>query len=380
MRPLALTSTQLGWVLRSLLDSSSDVPECLQQRAARVQAPSALLLHARTQGVEAFLLRRLEDAGVPWSTSRQGWGSELAHGRLGFERAMDAVGQVAHALQAASIQCVPLKGPVLAARVYPEPCSRAFTDLDWLIPREATSEAIGALRAMGYRLLSERWHQAELRWSHDVALRHPTLPQVELHFEASRGFGRPLPSEPLLARALPYEHPRAGKLRVLSGEDELLYLAVHAASHGFSRLGWLLDMKLLLGRLREQGALPASEELVARAAQWRVARAWERACYELARQLGCSGLSSPQLSEATLRRLSRGLLRGASEESSLAESLAQALFTSELADSASLRARHLLQKVRGDLRLRREAARVKRAYSESELPEPTATSRVVERQ
>ena len=35
---------------------------------------------------------------------------------------------------------------------------------------------------------------------------------------------------------------------ILAPEDEVLYLAVHAARHRFSRLGWLVDLELLIER------------------------------------------------------------------------------------------------------------------------------------
>ena len=38
------------------------------------------------------------------------------------------------------------------------------------------------------------------------------------------------------------------RLRVLAPDDELFYLAVHAAAHRFGRIGWLYDLVLLLRR------------------------------------------------------------------------------------------------------------------------------------
>jgi hypothetical protein len=57
-----------------------------------------------------------------------------------------------------------------------------------------------------------------------------------------------LPAGPLLGRSIPCGVPGWSDARVLAPEDEFLYLAVHAASHRFQRLGWLYDLKLLLIR------------------------------------------------------------------------------------------------------------------------------------
>jgi hypothetical protein len=58
-------------------------------------------------------------------------------------------------------------------------------------------------------------------------------------------------------------------IRVPSPEDELVYLAIHAASHRFGRLAWLLDVRFAVERMSPR----ALETAAARAESWGVARA-----------------------------------------------------------------------------------------------------------
>jgi hypothetical protein len=69
---------------------------------------------------------------------------------------------------------------------------------------------------------------------------------IELHFHTFSGFGRVLKAEPFLSRAVEQRSKSGIPALVLAREDDVLYLALHAASHRFVRLGWLFDLKLLI--------------------------------------------------------------------------------------------------------------------------------------
>jgi hypothetical protein len=153
--------------------------------------------------------------------------------------------QILVALDGRGIKAVPLKGPILAERFYGALERRPSSDLDLLLLPEELDPAADALSPLGYRVEgghSGRYFRAH---HHHVHLLHATLPIIELHYHAYRGFGITMRAEPLLRRAVAYESPR-WKASVLSPEDELVYLAVHAASHRFENRGWLYDLKLLL--------------------------------------------------------------------------------------------------------------------------------------
>jgi hypothetical protein len=57
-------------------------------------------------------------------------------------------------------------------------------------------------------------------------------------------------------------------IRVPIPEDELAYLAVHAAAHRFGRLAWLHDLRLVVERM----PLHTLEAAAARSREWGIAR------------------------------------------------------------------------------------------------------------
>ncbi len=166
---------------------------------------------------------------------------ELDHrAHLAMLAAID--GELAHE----GLRAVALKGVLLAERLYARPSTRPLGDIDLLVEEHALARATRILARVGYAPLD---HPAEERFrnqGHHVHLVHDRAPALELHFHAHRGFGRTLRGEPIVLRGVAQE-PFAA-IRVPSRADELVFLAVHGASHRFMRLGWLYDIVLLLGR------------------------------------------------------------------------------------------------------------------------------------
>jgi len=162
-----------------------------------------------------------------------------------------ALDEALRALSRRGIPVVPLKGPVLAERLYADPALRPSTDLDLLVADADFDRAAAALEELGYSL-DRSWTAAyQRRHHHHVSLHRPGAPTIELHHRAVSGFGTFLPGEDLISRAQPYVTATGAPALVLSAEDELLYLCLHAAGHLFQRLGWLEDVALLLERHRD---------------------------------------------------------------------------------------------------------------------------------
>lgn len=206
-----------------------------------------LLVRAELHGISGVVADAATRAGalpvaLAAAVAQRGLARELDHAaHLALLRRIDA------ALEASAIRGVALKGPLLAERLYERPSARATTDVDLLVNEADLERASTVLRGLGYRLEQSQEEQRFRREHHHLHLSHPDALPLELHFHAYRGFGQTLRSEELLARARPAGGFRA--LRVLEPSDELLFLAVHAAAHRFVRLGWLLDIRLLLERV-----------------------------------------------------------------------------------------------------------------------------------
>jgi hypothetical protein len=152
------------------------------------------------------------------------------------------------ALGGAGVRAVALKGPLLAERIYPSASLRQSADLDVLVARDDLDRSIAALGTLGYfDGESEATRHFVWRQHYQLIMLHPDRAKmVELHFRALRAFGASLDAEDLLERAIAYEAHDGRTFRVLAPDDELLYLAVHAAKHFRLHLKWLYDIALFV--------------------------------------------------------------------------------------------------------------------------------------
>ncbi|WP_379137767.1 nucleotidyltransferase family protein [Paenibacillus sp. sgz500958] len=146
------------------------------------------------------------------------------------------------------IQCLFLKGPVLARDLYGDLSLRTSCDLDLLLPLELLERAEALLLQQGYikdeyiRTVLNDW-----KWRHHhFVYNHPDKGiKVELHWRLN-----PAPSlEPSFGEL--WSRRRTSTLfkypiYYLGQEDLFLFLVAHGARHGWSRIRWLLDIKQLL--------------------------------------------------------------------------------------------------------------------------------------
>lgn len=158
------------------------------------------------------------------------------------------------ALVAAQVPVIVLKGPALAATIYPAAGLRPYDDIDLVVQAGDDDAAAAALRDCG---LVEGSFDAEVRRRahgghlHDAAYHRVFRSQneqlmIELH------------ADPLqLGLATTCEAGRWERAQPVAGlpgalmlgwEDQIVQLSVHAHKHGFSRLIWLKDLDLLLRR------------------------------------------------------------------------------------------------------------------------------------
>jgi len=181
------------------------------------------------------------------ATSMNRWTPDLkalarAQAAMGM-RAKAVLAQVLRHCERAGIAALPIKGPLLGERLYPEPHLRPTSDIDLLVPAAERDRTVELLTAAGGKPpgSAEHAYYGEHHHHVNVALNGVL---VEIHFRASANFGVFLPSEPLLARS---SAAKVGGIatRVLEPHDELVYLAVHAAAHNLARDVLLLDLRRL---------------------------------------------------------------------------------------------------------------------------------------
>lgn len=215
-----------------------------------VEDPAGLVHDAARHGLSGVVLHCLSEAGQRLAPEAQ---RELEASARAIAIRVMAVRKllraVVEALTRAGLQPVILKGYPLGARLYPSPVLRPASDVDVLVRRDELERAEAALFELGLQRsgddAKERYHRAHHHHINFVGMGG----MVELHFRLTASFASALEWEDLSppVTAVVEEQP----VHVLRAEDELTYLAVHAAQHLFLRLSWLYDLKLLVARTPE---------------------------------------------------------------------------------------------------------------------------------
>ena len=158
------------------------------------------------------------------------------------------------AFEAEGIPVVPLKGPVLAESLYPDPLLRPFSDLDLLIHKQ---DVPAALRLLTQGLpTQERYalgaHLARLslpalmKLNCELLFRQERMPQVDIQWDTAQP-GYPFRFDvEILWRSLGRTRIGGREVASPSAESLLLFLCVHGAKHLWSRLQWLGDVARLV--------------------------------------------------------------------------------------------------------------------------------------
>lgn len=253
---------------------------------ATPEAIDALLASADRHGLAGLFLDAMQGAGVAVPASYLAADVARACDHAAHLEMLHRVDEVLAA------PAVALKGALLAERYYARPSVRATTDIDLLVAPRDVDDAAERLARIGYQASTSPREEHFRQLGHHLHLFHEHAPPLELHFHAYRGFGTILRAEPLLERSV----AAAGfhRLRVLDPVDELHYLAVHAAGHRFTRLGWLHDVALVAKTLDDAHI----EEAFARAR----ANGTSRPLALALSLLGAIGAPHPPRPELRLRR------------------------------------------------------------------------------
>ncbi len=222
------------------------------RRVAAVRDWARLVALAERHGVLAYVQQALCDVPVVPDAARHALQERLTAVVLQQAILNDELRRVLHALDAADVPAIVLKGPVLARTLYPTAVFRPYTDLDLVVPEPREERAVAALTAAGLR---------EVPFAAEVARRGHACPGldapyhrrfqtadgravVELHLDPLQLGLRPACEGERWRRAVPV--PDLPGALMLGPEDQLVHLCVHAQKHGYSRLIWLKDIDLLL--------------------------------------------------------------------------------------------------------------------------------------
>lgn len=231
----------------------------------------ALLAEATLHWCTPLLYRTLaphrEALGVPAPIWR-GFKRIYLFARARARRSETVMAPVLAAFAAAGLPVIVLKGLYLSQLVYPDAATRPMTDVDLLVRREDLAAAASILETCGFHQKGETPSmQAHAGLHHLERYWHPHGPPIELHYDLAMPTHLPASDlDRLWHRARPARICGAEVL-VLSPEDTLLHLCMHAAlNHLFGvKLLSLCDMPLLLDQEKQRLDWPLF---------WQQARQW----------------------------------------------------------------------------------------------------------
>jgi hypothetical protein len=117
-------------------------------------------------------------------TFREVAAHRAAEARRSFVLHRHVARDLAARMESAGIETLPLKGPLLAERIYRDPGLRgAPADLDFLVRPERLDDAVGLMCALGYRVWDPtKWRRQLPHYHYGLIPPDPTMPKVELHW------------------------------------------------------------------------------------------------------------------------------------------------------------------------------------------------------
>lgn len=143
--------------------------------------------------------------------------------------------------EAAGVEVLALKGPILGRRHFEPPfLRRTSVDIDLAVRDRDLERAVSCLAAEGYApTMSIRDTR---RTSHHLEMVHPKMPPVELHTRLSKMSLR-VPVEGLFDRAVEHQLPTGRTARIPNDVDELLSLLIHLAGDRFGSFFHLYELR-----------------------------------------------------------------------------------------------------------------------------------------
>lgn len=224
-------------------DAAAD--NCSWLWADRVLDWEKILSYAQLHGVLQFLAASLVRLGI---NPPRPWDAVLATRReRNTVRAIlqhNACETIVRSLRESSVPVAPLKGTYLSKLLYGRVGDRISSDIDLLVPAGSLTRACGVLREIGYAeadSVSRLNFDDLLGTGNEMTFISPRGVIVELHwrlFEIDRCSRFPVD----------FENLRIAEGQIAS-EDLFLILALHALTHGWQTLKWVVDIDAFVRRV-----------------------------------------------------------------------------------------------------------------------------------
>lgn len=169
--------------------------------------------------------------------------------RLALEGTLALSGELVRVLRNlnnAQVECIPFKGPALAANLWGNFTLRQSMDIDLLVRPAQVGQVVEVLQSSGYMPQSEIGWQKLLPRAVELQLKKPGMPPLELQWGiAPKCFAVDLPIGACWQRA---QHAEFGGQPTLAfaAEDLMLVLCIHGWKHSWNRLLWIADVARLI--------------------------------------------------------------------------------------------------------------------------------------
>lgn len=236
---------------RVLLDvcSLARRAEKISVLAAEIRDPESLLSLAEQHGVIAQLSGAVANlpSGGPCDALRDALRIRHRTQALATLGMTSDLFRVLDRLRQSNIECVVVKGPVLALRAYGDPAARRYGDIDALVRHADIADAAEILTSAGYesRVSLRTIREGKIPGQY-LFVRPGTKFIFELHTERTlRYFPKRLPIEG-------YFRDKAAvtldghAVPALSLEHEFVLISIHGAKHFWERLMWISDVAAMV--------------------------------------------------------------------------------------------------------------------------------------
>jgi len=209
---------------------------------------------AKNQGVPSLIYYVIEtQEDIRRHVPAEAWEKLRAIGINALQRNLllaKELDKILEAFDHRGIPAIPLKGPVLAHTLYPNPAMRLMGDLDLWVRQEEIPAAQKALEERGYRRWARPGEEVKRHPFHDMLLVKPPVP-VELHWQPTDTSFLPIDTGQVWQRARSIDL-NGRPVLTLSAEDNLILLSIHLLRHSDRALRLLVDIAGLLNRYGSQ--------------------------------------------------------------------------------------------------------------------------------
>jgi hypothetical protein len=172
-----------------------------------------------------------------------------AHTITNFELTKELL-EILSLLEKGGVDALAFKGPVLAQQLYGDLSLREFVDVDILVPATHASTVIALLAAKGFEpqfILTPQQFARFQRSSSHMGLYHAARRVlVEVHWALLTPGYTFSPVVPMVWDSVQSVSIAGRSIKTFSSETQLLFSCLHQAKHNWSRLGWLMDLAVLI--------------------------------------------------------------------------------------------------------------------------------------